>query len=647
MAASWDFSLSSATDEQLRDALAHAHIPSLLASLVHLNGNTDFFNQVTPAFDLFSEEEDGLEEPAREEARQAAFEALRRYRDEGCPELGTVSDPDVAATMHLVTGVPFEDEMQDFLREELNLYGEDRRRVDVDPAAIDKDFQVLIIGSGMSGILAAIRLKQQGIPFQILEKNPEIGGTWYENTYPGCQVDSANHIYNYIFEPNHQWPNHFSGAAELFGYFNRVAEKYGLRDNVRLHCSVQSVRYDEADNRWQVTVNQDGREEILESASVISAVGQLNSPKYPDIEGLQSFKGTAFHSARWEHQHDLSGKRVVVIGTGCSAVQFVPEIAPQCEQLTVFQRTPPWLLGVPEYHQPMLPEELWMFRELPFYARWYRFFVFRTRGVDGWLPYLYAEPGWQGPPGTIGEANEAMRAVLIEGLTEQVEGDEELLEKLIPDYPPGGKRPVLDDGSWVQTLKRDNVQLRTEAIARIVPEGIVTTHGTLHPADVLIFGTGFEANKFLSPMQVYGRDGTELVGEWGGNPHAYVGTVVPGFPNFYCLYGPNSNIVTGSSIIFFVECQVRYVLGCLKLQLEENMPALDCRREVMDSYNKQVDELNELRAWGSPVVSSWYKNSAGRVTQNWPGTHFEWWQITHQPNPEDYLPGLPALTGDT
>ena len=287
-----------------------------------------------------------------------------------------------------------------------------------------------------------------------------------------------------------------------------------------------------------------------------------------------------------------------------------------------------------------------MFRELPFYARWYRFYVFRTRGVDGWLPFLYAEPGWQGPPGTIGEGNEAMRAALIEGLTEQVEGDEELLAKLIPDYPPGGKRPVLDDGSWVQTMKRDNVQLRTEAIARIVPEGIVTTDGTLHLADVLIFGTGFQANQFLSPMQVYGRDGTELVEEWSGNPHAYLGTVVPGFPNFYCLYGPNSNIVTGSSIIFFVECQVRYVLGCLKLQLEDDVPALDCRRDVMDSYNKQIDELNQLRAWGAPEVSSWYKNSAGRVTQNWPGTHFEWWQITRQPNPADYTPG-DSHTGGT
>jgi 4-hydroxyacetophenone monooxygenase len=639
MAESWNFSLAEATDDQLRDALADAHVPALMAALMHLSGNTDHFTALQPAFDLFAEEEDGLNESDRETARKLGFKALSAYRDAGCPALPEPGEDAVSKAMDYVTGVPVPEAMHDFLREELNLFGEDGRKVDIDTSAMPPGYRVLIIGSGMSGILAAIRLQEQGIPFLILEKNPEIGGTWYENTYPGCQVDSANHVYNYMFEPNHQWPNHFSGSAELFAYFNRIFEKYGLQEHTWLNCPVRSARYDEIAGQWQVTVERDGEARELEAAAVISAVGQLNIPKLPEIDGVEDFEGIAFHSARWEHQHDLSDKRVVVIGTGCSAAQFVPEIAPDCEQLTVFQRSAPWLFPVEEYHQPMTEQELWLFREVPFYARWYRYYVFRTRGVDGWLPLLYAEPDWQGPAGTIGEGNEMLREALIESLTEQAGGDKELLAKLIPDYPPGGKRPVLDDGSWVRTMQRENVTLSTDAISRIVPQGVVTGDGTLHEADVIIYGTGFHADQFLFPMEVYGRDGVELVSQWGGNPHAYLGAVVPGFPNFYCLYGPNSNIVVGSSIIFFVECQLRYVTGCLKLQLERNIRTLECREEVMQAYNEKLDALNAQRAWGSPVVSSWYKNSAGRVTQNWPGTHFEWWEVTRAPDLEDFQAG--------
>ncbi len=257
----------------------------------------------------------------------------------------------------------------------------------------------------MSGILAAIRLQQQGIPFEILEKNPEIGGTWYENTYPGCQVDSANHVYNYLFEPNHQWPNHFSGAADLFQYFDTVVDKYNLRRHIRLGTEVCEAAWDEATARWRLQVRCGEYNDTLETPVLVSAVGQLNIPRLPDLPGADDFQGTAFHSARWEHQHDLAGKRVAVIGTGCSAAQFVPEIAADCGSLTVFQRSAPWLFPVPEYHQPMAPQELWLFREIPFYARWYRFFVFRTRGVDGWLPLLFCDEEWQGPAGTIGEGN--------------------------------------------------------------------------------------------------------------------------------------------------------------------------------------------------------------------------------------------------
>lgn len=633
----WQTPISAASDEQISSALGQAHIPALAAALMHLNGNRDHFSRVRPQFVMFAEDEDGLTEPDRQWIRERAFDALKKYRDGGCAELPRPADEDVFAAMSYIAGIDMTPEEVPFLREELNLFAEDSRRVPIDGVARAVGLKVLIIGTGMSGIMAAIRLQQAGIPFLMLEKNAEMTGTWYENTYPGCQVDSANHLYSYIFEPNHQWSAHYSGSAELNAYFNRIVDQYGLRQHARLNTQVERAVFNENDNRWTIEVVSQGTREVLVADVVISAVGQLNSPKMPDIEGLDSFGGVAFHSARWEHEHGLEGKRVIVIGTGCSAAQFVPRIAPHCGELKVFQRSAPWLLPTETYHQPMSPAELWLFREVPFYARWYRFFLFRTRAVDGLLPFLYSDPDWSGPPGTIGAANETLRANLIEALKEQAGDDAQLLAKLIPDYPPGGKRPVLDDGAWISTLKRDNVHLLTDRIARVVAQGVVTEDGTRHEADIIIYGTGFKADQFLVPMQVIGRDGVDLVRHWGGEPRAYKGAVVPGFPNFYCLYGPNTNIVVGSSIVYFVECQLRYIMGCLKLQLEKGYQTLECRKDVMESYNLRIDALNRQRAWGDPSVNSWYKNSTGRVTQNWPGTHREWWEETLAPDVNDFL----------
>ncbi len=635
MAFDWQKTLTEIEDEQLRVALEHADIPTLLASMLHLTGKTEQFDQVQPHFVLMAEDADGLSEEQRRTARDLAFTAIKAHRDGA--ELVQPTEDAIAATMHRITGEDIPAELMPMLREELNLFEEDSRRVAIDTTSMDPDFRVLIIGSGMSGILTAIRLQQEGIPFLILEKNPEIGGTWFENTYPGCQVDSANHLYNYIFAPNTQWPNHFSGQRELFRYFNALVEKHGLREHTRLGCPVQRADYDEVSGKWTVTVDGKNGPEQLSANAVISAVGQLNIPRYPDVDGIGDFGGICFHSARWEHEHDLRGKRVAVIGTGCSAVQFVPRVAADCASLEIFQRSPPWLLPIPEYHAAMTQEQLWLLRELPFYARWYRFFLFRTRAIDGELPFLFAEPGWQGPANTVSESNQMLRDGLIEALAEQVGDDPDLLEKLIPAYPPGGKRPVLDDGTYIDALKRDNVTLLTDPIDRIVEQGIVTSDGTLHEFDVLIYGTGFAADQFLSTLEVYGRGGRELVSSWGGDAHAYKGVMVPDFPNFYTLYGPNTNIVVGSSIVFFVECQLRYISGCLKLQIENGVQAVECRQDLMDAYNARIDALNSQRAWGAPVVSSWYKNSSGRVTQNWPGTHGEFWQQMRAPEAGELL----------
>jgi len=523
------------------------------------------------------------------------------------------------------------------MREELNLFGEDGRRVEIDKSSIPAGYRVLVIGAGMSGILAAIRLQEADIPFLVVDKNPEIGGTWYENTYPGCQVDSANHLYNYIFAPNSQWSGHFSQQAELFEYFSEVVERHQLRQHMRLGTSVEQAVFDESSDCWNVIFKEpDGSQRSDCFNTVISACGQLNTPAMPDIPGVETFTGAAFHSARWDHQQDLNGKRVAVIGTGCSATQFVPAIADKTGQLTVFQRSAAWLLPVEEYHVPISEEELWCLRSIPFYARWYRFFLFRARASDGLLPFLYSEDDWDGPTGAVSAANAELRAAMEESIREQAGDDTALAEALIPDYPPGGKRPVLDDGQWIDALKKDHVRLVTQSIEAIEPNGIRTTDGELHEVDVLVYGTGFHADQFLKTMQITGLQGRDLHQTWQGNAQAYLGITIPGFPNFYCLYGPNTNIVVGSSIIFFSECEMRYIMGCLKLQFESRLNRLEIREDICADYNRDIDARNRLRAWGSPHVDSWYKNASGRVSQNWPGTHWEWWQQTRQPDPGEF-----------
>jgi 4-hydroxyacetophenone monooxygenase len=470
----------------------------------------------------------------------------------------------------------------------------------------------------------------------VIEKNADVGGTWFENTYPGCRVDSPNHTYSYSFEPN-DWPQHFSDQKTLLGYFRRVADQYSIRDMIRFNTEVESATYDEATGTWQVAVRPagGGPTEVLTANAVIAATGQLNRPRWPDIPGQDRFEGVAFHSAQWEHQHDLAGKRIAVIGTGASAFQFVPVIAEQAADIKVFQRTPPWMSPTPEYFQEIPGEKHWLLNHVPYYAKWYRFWMF-WRTADGLLASVTRDPAWNDQGGSVSAKNEELRQLLTAYVTELCADDPALLEKLIPKYPPAGKRMLRDDGRYLRALRRENVHLLTDRIEEINATGVRTADGTQHDVDVIIYGTGFHADRFLWPMKITGVGGVDLQAHWDGDPRAYLGITVPGFPNLFCCYGPNTNIVVNGSIIFFSECEVRYILGCIALLLDTGRRALDPKPEVHDAYNRRIDEGNALMAWGAPNVRSWYKNAKGRVTQNWPFSLLEFWQRTRTPDPADY-----------
>jgi 4-hydroxyacetophenone monooxygenase len=628
-----------ADDQALRDVVQAAELPALLVALTHATRDDSLLIEALRPDGAFTAgPQGGFSDAQIEQARALCVEALRRYRDDGCRAPGPVDEATLRGWLRFLVGDIDLDAYMPLLRAELALDGEDERAPDwkKEDIAPDTDFRVAIIGAGMSGLAAALRLKEAGVPFVILEKNDEVGGTWYENTYPGCRVDVPNHFYSYSFAQKVDWPQLFSTQDVLLDYFRSCADEFGLREHVRFQTEVTEAVFDEQRMCWSLALETaDGGEETLEAQAMVCAVGQLNRPLMPEIEGMDDFGGRSFHSAVWDGSVDLTGKKVAVIGTGASAAQFIPVVADRAAELSVFQRTAPWLLPTPEYHD-RVPEGLqWLFRHVPYYAQWYRFWQFWTMS-EGLLDMVRVDPGWAHPERSVSAANDMLREMLTDYIREQCGEDSALFEKMVPDYPPCSKRFVRDNGLLPATYRRDDVELVTEGIERITERGIRTRAGREIPVDVIIYGTGFQASRFLTPMKVVGRGGRDLHGHWDGDARAYLGITVPHFPNLFLLYGPNTNIVVNGSIIYFSECEVNYLLGCLRLLLEGGHGALDCRESVHDAYNQRIDEANQQMAWGAATVNSWYKNARGRVSQNWPSTLIEYYDQTRAPDPADY-----------
>lgn len=456
------------------------------------------------------------------------------------------------------------------------------------------------------------------------------------NTYPDCGVDTPNHFYSYSFERNPNWSGYFSKRDELYDYFERCADQFGIRDAIRLQTEVVRMRYDEPQGQWSVDVRtRDGTEETLTANVVISAVGQLNRPNMPDIDGIDTYLGPLFHSARWRHDVDLEGKRVAVIGTGCSAVQLLPKTAEIAANVSVFQRTPHWLSPNRDYYRPVEKGLIWALNHIPYYGEWHRARMIFGFADRTW-PAVNADPSWPHPERAMNELNDGMREAITAYIKEQLGERQDLAPKCIPDFPVFGKRLVIDN-TWYPTIARDNVDLVTEGIARITPAGIETVDGKLHAVDVIVVATGFKSNLFLWPMEVVGRSGVSLADRWGDYPRAFQGSAVPDYPNLFCLYGPNTNIVHGGSIIYQVECQVHYVMQCLVHMIEKQLRSMEVRDEVNDEYNDRVQAISATLAWGHPGVQSWYKNSQGHVVNNSPFSLQKFWEVNHDLVADHYV----------
>ena len=634
-------------DATIAAALLDVSIPTLMMAMIHMSGDASLLQGPLRPAGVYLNEVQGFMSPDDQAAvRALALDVIGRYRDGGSvlpppPDRDTLQE-----MMSFLVGEPVPAEYVPMMLEELELDGHDARDLgwgDAIPDEAKAGFHVVVIGCGMSGLLAAIRLDEAGIPFTIIEKNAGPGGTWYENRYPGCRVDVGNHFYCYSFEPNNEWTEFFAQHAELQSYFESCMAKYAVADRIRFDTEVVSARYDEATHRWSVEIRSNdptsgaAQLEVIDANAVISAVGQLNRPKLPDIVGRESFEGLAMHSAQWPEGTDLTGRRVAVIGTGASAFQLVPAIAADVDRLTVFQRSAPWMFPNPNYHEQVGAGVKWALEYLPYYGRWYRFLLFWP-GCDGGLEAMRIDPDWPHQDRSISEVNDIAREMFTQYMADQIGDDPELLAKVVPDYVCLGKRTLQDNGSWLAALKRDNVELIDDPIAEIRADRIVTESSAEYPVDVIVYATGFHANRYLWPMEIVGRDAIVLSEQWGDEPTAYLGMTVPNFPNLFCLYGPGSNLAHGGSLIFHSECQIRYIMGCLTALLTDGHESIECRADVHDAYNVRLQAELDTMVWSHPTITtSFFRNESGRIHILSPWRLVDYWSWTREPDLDEFI----------
>jgi cation diffusion facilitator CzcD-associated flavoprotein CzcO len=480
---------------------------------------------------------------------------------------------------------------------------------------------VAIAGSGFAGMGMAIRLKQAGIEdFAIFERAGEVGGTWRDNTYPGCACDVQSHLYSFSFAPNPDWSHMYSRQSEIQAYLQGCADRFGLRPHLRLHHDVTGARWDEPTRRWQLTTSQGP----FTADVLVAGFGALSEPVTPDIPGLETFAGNAFHSARWDHTDDLTGKRVAVIGTGASAIQFVPAIQPTVGRLTVYQRTPPWIL--PRHDREITPIEKLMFRVLP-----------GTQAIARTMIYLERELyvfGFRNPA-----VMKLVQATAMAHLAAAVR-DPELRAKLTPTYAMGCKRILLTN-DYLPALTKPNVDVVTDRIREVRPEGVVTEDGRLREADTLILGTGFSATDPPSARFLRGRDGRTLHEVWAGSPKAYAGTTFAGFPNLFMLFGPNTGL-GHTSVLLMLESQIAHTLKAIQHMRREGLTAIAPKPEAEAAYVADVDRLMRGTVWTAGGCRSWYLDETGRNSTLWPSfvSHFGD-RVAHF-NPDDYAPIPPA-----
>lgn len=481
--------------------------------------------------------------------------------------------------------------------------------------------ETVIVGSGFSGLGMAIRLKQRGDDdFVVLERDDDVGGTWNANTYPGCACDIPSHLYSFSFAPNPDWSETYSPQPEIRDYLQRCADDFGIRPHVRLRTTLTEARWNEDEGRWHIETDRGS----LSARVLISAMGPLTEPKVPDLPGLDEFEGDTWHSARWNHDYDLEGKRVASIGTGASAIQYVPRIQPRVEKLHVFQRTAPWI--APHRNRPITRFERALYRAFPPAQRLNRGGIYALR--EALVVGLAKRPGLMKVIERVARAHR-----------EKQVKDADLLRKVTPDYAMGCKR-ILPSNRWYPTLQQPNVDLVTGGVREVRPNSVVGEDGVEREVDAIVFGTGFQVTEMPAANLLVGREGRPLSEIWAGSPRCHRGATVPGFPNLFLLLGPNTGL-GHNSMVYMVESQIAYVLDALRVMRERGAAVAEVRPETVESWNAGIDERMEGTIWNTGCMS-WYQDATGRNGAIWPDWTWRFRQETARFDEAGYELRTPA-----
>jgi 4-hydroxyacetophenone monooxygenase len=627
-------------EAEIRAAVAGANVPVLLMVLFHMTGDEKWLSPPflpTRGQGLDDHDSGGLDEALQEEVRAAAVGAILDLQAGRTPAI-TIPSPDLAARMmSVLMGEEVDARYGPMLASELaRRVAPDDPVTQVERAAPPDGFRVVILGAGVSGIIAARELDVMGVDFVVLEQQPAPGGNWWQNTYPGAGVDTPSHLYSFSFAPN-DWGRHFELRDPLQEYFERVmATTAGDPARVRYGTTVRRATYDETAKHWRIDIiDADGESHTLTADALLSAVGVLNRPQLPDVPGMDEFEGASFHSSNWPAELDLGGKRVALVGAGASAMQIGCAIADQIEQLVVLQRSPQWVAPFGKFQKPIDEDLRMLLRNFPLYQGWYWLRLFWQFG-DRVIEALRVDPEWDHPERSVNRRNDGHRRFFTQYLEGQLDGRPDLIAKALPDYPPYGKRILLDNG-WYKMLRRDNVTLVAESVSRLGRHSIASASGEEHEVDVVIWATGFDVARFVGSFDLFGVGGETLRDFWeDDNPRAYLGVSVPGFPNFFMLGGPNSFPGSGS-FMYFMEVQMGYIRRLLTELFRQGSGPIAVAPDVHDSYNATVEALHEQMVWTHPGMSTWYRNRHGRVVFAMPFLNVEYWEATRRADMEHYV----------
>lgn len=620
---------------QIQAAVEGASVPVLLMVVYQMTGDNKWLDErFRPhKFRGVAPRHTGdLDESAQAEVRQAAVPVIEALLRGEKPAVDFSDQQTMIEAASFFIGEQVDERNANIFREELGRRAQ--YAADETDVRAPEGFRAIIIGMGISGLAAIQVLQQLGVDFTVFDRSAEAGGVWHQNTYPGAGVDTPSHLYSFSFRYR-DWEHHYELRDSLYEYFNEVLDHLGARDRVQLNTEVLSARLDEKTALWHVeTRDADGTIQTHVANIVVSGVGSLNQPIIPDVPGREAFTGTQFHSNQWPEDMCLAGKRVAIVGAGASSMQISPQIAKTVDHLHIVQRSPQWVAPFEHFRQEVTPEQRNMLAEVPLYRAWNWIGLFWQHG-DKILDGLRIDPEWEHPERSVNARNDRARAFLTKYIESELEGRPDLIKKAVPDYPPFGKRMLMDNG-WYQTLKRDNVSLVTDGVVGVDETGLMMASGERLDVDAIIWATGFAAVRFLDSLDVYGEDGLRLRDYWeDDDPRALYGVSIPHYPNFFMLGGPHSQPGSGS-FMYFMELQARYLQKLLAAMFENNITAVAATQEATDRYNTMVDNLHEKTVWKHPGFGTYYRNSKDRVIFVMPFRNVEFWEMVREPDLNDY-----------